>query len=204
MQVILAMTGYFGLRTGEAVALRVEDVSLKSDVPKITVQGDTKGAKKSPGDVYIRKQHLAWMRKLMTKGISVNRTKKHKHGKGKGKRVTFENTYKPPKDGCMFPSRRSATVPHVCYHAVYLQVKKAAPLFLKRLKEQGGAHSPEVGRLRPHSGLLLASMKAMSDNYDILATDTNSFVPLGRATLITELMGEGVGLAMFMKYALET
>ena len=155
MQVILAITGFFGLRTGEAVALKVEDVNLSADVPKLCVTGAVKGAKKSPGEVYVRQQHLAWMKKLMTHGISVERTKKHKHGQGRRKTVTFENTYKPPEQGWMFPSRRGSRVPHVCYHAVYLQVKKAAPLFLKQLKEQGGKHSPEIARLRPHSGAVL-------------------------------------------------
>ena len=119
-QVILAR--FFGLRTGEAVAVKVEDVNLSADVPKLCVTGAVKGAKKSTGEVYVRQQHLAWMKKLMTHGISVERTKKHKHGQGRRKTVTFENTYKPPDQGWMFPSRRGSRVPYVCYHAVYLQV----------------------------------------------------------------------------------
>lgn len=55
LQVILAFTGYFGLRTGEAVALKREDIHFQGAIPKISVTGVTPGAKKSPGDVYIRK-----------------------------------------------------------------------------------------------------------------------------------------------------
>ena len=77
MQVILAITGFFGLRTGEAVALKVEDINLSADVPKLCVTGAVKGAKKSPGEVYVSQQHLAWMKKLMTHGISVERNKKN-------------------------------------------------------------------------------------------------------------------------------
>ena len=77
MHVILAITGFFGLRTGEAVAVKVEDVNLSADVPKLCVTGAVKGAKKSPGEVYVRQQHLAWMKKLMTHGISVERNKKN-------------------------------------------------------------------------------------------------------------------------------
>ena len=36
-QVILAR--FFGLRTGEAVAVKVEDVNLSADVPKLCVTG---------------------------------------------------------------------------------------------------------------------------------------------------------------------
>jgi integrase len=158
LQVVLSLTGFFGLRTGEAVALKVEDMSLQGECPKICVTGLNKGAKKSPGDVYIRQKHLSWVKKLMSKGISVTRTKKHKHGKGRKKQITSEDCYQPPKKGWMFPSRKGSTTPHLCYHAVYAQVKKAAPLFLKYLKEQKKKHSPEIASLRPHSGAAVFSV----------------------------------------------
>lgn len=152
LKVIVAFTGYFGLRTGEAVALKKEDIHIDGDIPKICVKGEVPGSKKSPGDVYIRKRHLAWVRKLMKHGITTERTKKHKHGKGKEKKITFQDKYTVPEKGWMFPARAKATAGHVCYHAVYAQIKRAAPLFLKHLKQQGKKHSPDVGKLRPHSG----------------------------------------------------
>jgi len=57
---------------------------------------------------------------------------------------------------------------------MHAKVKRQAPLFLKDLQQGGGKWVPEVARLRPHSG---------------------------RATLITELMGEGMTVALSMKYA---
>ena len=53
-------------------------------------------------------------------------------------------------------------------------VGRQAPKFLAHLQKKGKEWSAEVARLRPHSG---------------------------RATLITELMGEGMTTAMSMKYA---
>ena len=57
---------------------------------------------------------------------------------------------------------------------MYDHVVKQAPKFYQHLKSLGEKVSDEVRRLRPHSG---------------------------RATLITELMGEGLVTAMSMKYA---
>ena len=152
LQVVLAFTGYFGLGTGKAVALKVEDINVQGDVPKISVGGEVRGAKK---DVYIRKQHIGWVKKLMKDGLAVSQTKRHKHGKGRLKKVTFENKYTVPKTGWMFPSRQKSKTPHLCYHAVYTQVKRCAPLFLQSLQRHGKKHSPDVARLRPHSGLVL-------------------------------------------------
>ena len=47
MQVILAITGFFGLRTGEAVALKVEDVNLSADVPKLCYRSSEGGQEES-------------------------------------------------------------------------------------------------------------------------------------------------------------
>ena len=60
------------------------------------------------------------------------------------------------------------------YHAVYKHVKGQARAFAKHLKAKGHPVGPELSKLRPHSG---------------------------RATLITQLMGEGMCTAMSMKYA---
>lgn len=167
--VVLAFTGNFGLRCSEALALKVEDVSLQAEVPRLTITGDTLGARKSPGDVYIRKRHMEWLRALFSEGESVSRTRRHKHGK-----TTYEDSYKPPKTGYLFPSRQNATHGHLHYQAIYIQVKKFAPKFLESLKKEGNKWTAEIARLRPHSG---------------------------RATLITELMGEGMSTSLSMKYA---
>ena len=58
--------------------------------------------------------------------------------------------------------------------AVYSQIKTQAPKFYQDLKKRGEKVCEDVARLRPHSG---------------------------RATLITELMGEGMVTAMSMRYA---
>ena len=57
---------------------------------------------------------------------------------------------------------------------MYTAVKREAPKFARYLAKEGKPVSPEVAKLRPHSG---------------------------RATLITELMGEGMTTALSMKYA---
>ena len=70
--------------------------------------------------------------------------------------------------------RKKSAVKHMHYHAVYAAVKKWAPAFLNELKKQGSLYTPEMARLRPQSG---------------------------RATLITELRGQGLSTSLSMKYA---
>ena len=72
---IVLLTGAFGLRMGEAVALKAEDVDIQAEIPKLRVTGDTPGNRKSPGDVnltetpnletykYIRGLHMISIRK---------------------------------------------------------------------------------------------------------------------------------------------
>ena len=95
-------------------------------------------------------------------------------GKGKTKLIKIKDAYLAPKSGFIFPSRSGAKCPYLHYHAVYDHVRRQAPHFLKHLKDEGKKWAPEVAKLRPHSG---------------------------RATLITELMGEGLTTALSMKYA---
>ncbi len=45
------LTGAFGVRMGEAVALKAEDIDIQAEIPKLRVTGDTNGNRKSPGDV---------------------------------------------------------------------------------------------------------------------------------------------------------
>ena len=86
----------------------------------------------------------------------------------------FEDHYEIPREGFIFRSRAKATAAHLHYHAVYAHVKKQAPRFLDFLNKNGKKWGHEVAKLRPRSG---------------------------RATLITELMGDGLSTALSMKYA---
>ena len=79
---VVFLTGALGLRCSEALALKREDIKLDNDIPKVRVTGETHGAKKSPGDVYVRKQHIGLLRKHLKDGITVEMIKGHKHGKG--------------------------------------------------------------------------------------------------------------------------
>ena len=167
--VVLSFTGFFGLRCSEALCLKREDISVRGESPKIIVSGETQGNKKSPGEVYIRKSHLTWLKSLMKNGFNVQRKRKHRHGS-----CDFEDTYEVPESGFIFTSRKGAKEEHLHYHAIYAHVKRHAPRFLDYLKKSGQKWGPEVAKLRPHSG---------------------------RATLITELMGEGLSTALSMKYA---
>ena len=171
---VIFLTGAFGLRCGEALALKRKDLNLEATIPKLMITGESKGARKSPGDVYIRQQHVNIMKKWLRHGISSVRTKKHKHGKGKRKMISIKQTYVIPKSGYMFPSRKKAVRPFLHYHAVYDHVRRQAPKFLAHLQKTQQQWGPEIAKLRPHSG---------------------------RATLITELMGEGLTTALSMKYA---
>ena len=85
----------------------------------------------------------------------------------------FEDHYEIPREVFHLPLAK-ATAAHLQYHAVYAHVKKQAPRFLDFLKKNGKKWGHEVAKLRPHSG---------------------------RATLITELMGDGLSTALSMKYA---
>ena len=82
---VVFLTGAFGLRCGEAVALKREDLNLEAGIPKLVVTGESAGARKSPGEVYVRVQHVKVMKKWLREGIPNIRKKKHKHGKGEGK-----------------------------------------------------------------------------------------------------------------------
>ena len=172
--VILALTGNFGLRCGEALALKREDLNVEGDIPRLRVSGEVKGNKKSPGDVYVRKRHMQWLQNLIKKGYTVTRMRKHKHGQGPNKMIEYQDSYTMPDKGFLFTSRTNAKHEALHYHAVYAHVRKQAPKFLEFLKESGKQWTSEVARLRPHSG---------------------------RATLITELMGEGLTTSLSMKYA---
>ena len=168
------MTGALGLRCSEALTLRAEHVLLDGNVPKVTVMGLVPGALKSPGEVYVRKQHVQLLRQCFKTGITAKRTRGHKYGKGRTKTVTYSEHWIPPKHGYLFLPRSGSNKGHMTYHAVYKHVKSQARAFAMHLKAKGHPVGPELTKLRPHSG---------------------------RATLITQLMGEGMCTAMSMKYA---
>lgn len=140
MAVVISLTGYFGLRCSEALCLKREDISVRGEIPKIIVTGETKGNRKSPGEVYIRKAHVTWLKKLLSHGFTVQRTRKHKHGS-----CDFTDTYTVPETGFIFTSREGAQTDHLHYQAVYTHVKKQAPRFLT-LKWPSCGHTVDVQR----------------------------------------------------------
>ena len=168
------LTGSLGLRCSEALTLKREHVLLDGTMPKVTVEGHVPGQRKSPGEVYVRKQHIETLRRVFRNGVDAKRTRGHKHGKGVKKLVSYSQHWSPPRVGFIFAGRCGASKGHLTYHAVYAHVKRQAKTFARALRYQGKPVGPEVEKLRPHSG---------------------------RATLITELMGEGMCTAMSMKYA---
>jgi hypothetical protein len=117
---------------------------------------------------------VKFLKDVFQNGVTVMREKRHKHGKGPAKRIQIKDVYKPPMHGFLFQARSNASRKHLHYHAVYDHIRREAPKFMKFLKTSGKQWSAEVAKLRPHSG---------------------------RATLITELMGEGLTTSMSMKYA---
>ncbi|CAE7883219.1 unnamed protein product, partial [Symbiodinium necroappetens] len=121
----------------EALTLKRKDISLNGEIPKIIISGETAGGRKSPGEVYVRKKHIAWLRSLIKSGYMVTRRRRHKHGKGKNKTIDIEDTYYMPEDGFLFVSRDKAKRDHLHYNAVYAHIRKQAPRFLEHLKKQG-------------------------------------------------------------------
>ena len=106
--------------------------------------------------------------------MTAERWKRHKHGKGRAKSISIKDVYKPPKKGYLFQARSKAKRGHLHYNAVYYHIRRESPNCWESLKKEGKSWSADIAELRPHSG---------------------------RATLITELMGEGMTTAMSMKYA---
>jgi integrase len=134
---VVMLTGAFGLRCSEALALKREDICLDADLPKIKITGDSVGARKSPGDVYVRKQHLKLMKDHLKNGIQVDRQRGHKHGKGKKKQICKKDMFRVPVQGYIFKARKNSTAGHLHYHAVYDHIVKQAPKFDKHLRDLG-------------------------------------------------------------------
>ncbi len=168
------LTGALGLRISEALALKREDIRLDAPIPHIKVSGEVPGACKSPGEVYVRKQHFRLIKAHLKTGIHSERSIGHKHGKGRKRQVRKKDHFSIPRSGFLFLGRKGASQEHLHYQAVYAHVRRQAPMFHQHLTAIGEAVSLEICKIRTHTG---------------------------RATLITELMGEGMVTAMSMKYA---
>jgi hypothetical protein len=134
---VILLTGAFGLRCSEALTLKREDICLDAEVPKIKIVGDTVGARKSPGDVYVRQQHLKIMKDHLKNGIQVVRVTGHKHGKGKKKLISKKDVFLVPRHGYIFKARKNAKDAHLHYHAVYDHVVRQAPKFYQHLRKMG-------------------------------------------------------------------
>ena len=139
----------------------------------------------SPGHVYIRNRDLPWVRNLLEKGIQATCTKGHRLGTGRKKQIQRVQTYIAPKRGYLFTSRTGC-------HGTFLKLMNRlhqkhvvwwSGLSARDLLSNTWTTTPSTqqwrngplpswrsskskARLRPHSG---------------------------RAALITELMGQGLG-----------
>ena len=56
--VVIFLTSALGLRCSEALTLRRKDIYLDGPIPKMVIAGRVPGATKSPGEVYVRQQHI--------------------------------------------------------------------------------------------------------------------------------------------------
>jgi len=149
---VVFLPGALGLRCSEALTLRREDLCLDGQVPKIIVAGRVAGAKKSPGEVYMRRQHVMLLRKILREGVTASKTRRHKHGKGPRRLVTFTKMWQVPSEGYIFPARSGAKQGHLHYQAVYHHVARETQAFARHLAKIGQPVTPELSKLRPHSG----------------------------------------------------
>ena len=83
------LTGALGLRCSEALTSKRENIQLDGATPKITIDGQVPGARKSPGEVYVRKQHVDTLRQALRAGVCVQRVRGHKYGKGLQKNISY-------------------------------------------------------------------------------------------------------------------
>jgi hypothetical protein len=101
------------------------------------ITGESAGAQKSPGDVYVRKQHLQLLRSVLKNGVVTKRTRGHKHGKGPRKVISFSKKWMVPETGCIFGARKKATQGHLHYNGIYAHVRREAPRCAKAPKDAG-------------------------------------------------------------------
>ena len=108
---VIWLTGALGLRCGEAVALRREDFGLDAEEPYVCAAGHTKGAKKSPGYIYVSRSNWRFLTRTLAKGLATTRSLGTKHGTR-----TREEEYAPPAKGDLplrSQDRRHNTAPQL-------------------------------------------------------------------------------------------
>ena len=91
--------------------------------------GHTKGAKKSPGYIYVNRSNWRFLKRALAKGRTKTRPLGTKHGTR-----TREEEYVRPAKGYLFGARARATTPHLNYMAVYHKIKELAPKLLQKLR----------------------------------------------------------------------
>ena len=109
---VVWLTGALGLRCGEAIALRREDVGLDAEEPYVCAAGHTPGAKKSPGYIYVSRSNWRFLTRTLAKGIATTRRVGTKHGTR-----TRGEKYTPPAKGSLFKARTGTTKGHTNYMA---------------------------------------------------------------------------------------
>ena len=123
-------TGAFGLRCSESLALKRADICLDAAIPKIRITGETPGARKSPGDVYVRKHHMKLTRSFLKDGIGTQRTVRHKHGQGAKGLIKKRSTSRfllralSSKAGRKLSSNTFITMPYMIMFAVKLHCSR--------------------------------------------------------------------------------
>ena len=105
---VIWLTGALGLRCGEAVALRRKDFGLDAEEPYVCAAGHTKGAKQSPGYIYVNRSNWRFLKQTLAKGLAATRSLGTRHGTR-----TREEEYMPPAKGNPLRSqdRRHTTAP---------------------------------------------------------------------------------------------
>ena len=143
MAILLEFTGLFALRCGEACALKTSDLLLRANPPQLRIR-NTQGAGKSPGNVPITDEKVAYIERLRDEGASWKRTRCNRH-----KSWTVTDKYTLPTDGPLFPSnkkKRKAKKEPITYHAVWSAVNKLAKAFAKKYPGN------DFEKIRSHTG----------------------------------------------------
>ena len=133
------LLGGFGLRCGEAIALRRCDIVLQAEVPYLAAAGHVWGAKKSPGKIYVSHAKARVLKRILKEGISVARQVKSRHGL-RGRTETFQ----VPEVGFIFQGRQGSAKSHLNYMAVYHSVRNMAPLLMRKHAADGAKHDPNM------------------------------------------------------------
>ena len=140
---IIWLTSALACRAGEAVWLRrgragdvFLDGSAQDSAPTVHIRQG-----KSPGKVYLRPEYVADFKEMLKHGVTTHRRVGTKHGQR-----TRLDTFKVPKEGFMFRTRKGSSLKHLGYHAVWAAVSRCAKSFSKK---HPGSNFDEI---RSHSG----------------------------------------------------